>query len=133
LSVLALISCGSSKPAQSPDSSPSDETSTQSAASDADTGDSSDSGDEEASGDDKTFQLKDSDTARSARGETESKIQATATEAAMKFFVVDKESNEPISGIVISMIAPDGKKYFTPETDKAGYAEVLVPVGKEYE
>src|SRR5690606_28487380 len=38
----------------------------------------------------------------------------------------------PIEGIVISLSAPDGKKYYTEETDAEGYAEVLVPVGQDY-
>lgn len=79
------------------------------------------------------FQIKDSTTAGSAHGATPSKIEATATHAAMKFFVVDKVKNEPTPGMVISLQAPDGKKYYTEETDELGYGEVLVPVGKTYE
>lgn len=78
------------------------------------------------------FQLKESDSARSAQGATASKIKATKTEAAMKFVVVDKDKG-PVPGIVISLTAPDGKKFYTEETDAAGYAEVLVPVGQKYE
>ncbi len=61
-----------------------------------------------------------------------SAIQPTETEAAMRFFVVDKEKG-PIEGIVISLTDPDGKKFYTKETDKNGYAELLVPVGKKYD
>jgi outer membrane protein OmpA-like peptidoglycan-associated protein len=62
----------------------------------------------------------------------ESKIKPTRTEAALKFIVVDKETG-PIQGIVVSLTAPDGTKYYTDETTSEGYAEVLVPVGKKYE
>ncbi len=79
------------------------------------------------------FQLQDSTTAGSAHGATESKIEATDTHAAMKFFVVDKTKQAPITGIVISLEGPDGKKYYTEETDVAGYGEVLVPIGQTYE
>jgi outer membrane protein OmpA-like peptidoglycan-associated protein len=82
--------------------------------------------------DENTFQLRDSDTAKDAHGATESKIKPSETEAAMKFFVVDKDKG-PIEGIVISLTAPDGKKYYTQETDAKGYAEVLVPVGQKYD
>lgn len=78
------------------------------------------------------FQTKKSSTAADAHGATASKIKATKTEAAMKFFVVDKEKEEPIQGIVISMAGPDGQKYYTKETDEMGYGEVLVPVGQAY-
>lgn len=78
------------------------------------------------------FVLRDSNTAKDAQGATPSKLKPSKTEAVMKFFVVDKEKGA-IPGIVISLTAPDGTKYYTPETDAAGYAEVLVPVGKKYE
>jgi outer membrane protein OmpA-like peptidoglycan-associated protein len=61
-----------------------------------------------------------------------SKIKATETEAALKFFVVDKDKG-PITGIVIALTAPDGKKFYTEETDADGYAELLVPVGQNYD
>ncbi len=79
------------------------------------------------------FKTQHSTTAGKAHGATPSKIKATATHAAMKFFVVDKSKNEPVVGIVISMKSKDGKKYYTGETDSAGYGEVLVPVGQTYE
>jgi outer membrane protein OmpA-like peptidoglycan-associated protein len=78
------------------------------------------------------FQLRDSDTAKSAHGATKSKIVSTKTEAAMKFFVTDKE-NGPIKGVVICLTAPAATKYCTDETDAEGYAEVLVPVGQKYD
>ncbi len=131
LSALLSSACGGGAPAESP----ADESgaSPDGAAAADDT--STDSADADSSGGDdgNTFQLKDSDTARDAHGETESKIKATATEAAMKFFVIDRNKNdEPISGIVISMTDAEGNKFYTNETDSKGYAEVLVPVGKEY-
>ena len=46
--------------------------------------------------------------------------------------MVDKDKG-PIEGVVISMTSPDGKKYYTGESDAKGYAEVLVPVGKKYD
>jgi outer membrane protein OmpA-like peptidoglycan-associated protein len=78
------------------------------------------------------FVLRNSDTAEGAHGATASKIKPTETEAAMKFVVLDKDKGA-IEGIVVSLTASDGKKYYTEETDAAGYAEVLVPVGKKYD
>jgi outer membrane protein OmpA-like peptidoglycan-associated protein len=78
------------------------------------------------------FVLRKSTTAKSAQGATPSKIKPTKTEAAMKFFVIDKEKG-PVSGIVIALKGPDGKKFYTEETDSTGYAEVLVPVGRKYD
>jgi len=83
-------------------------------------------------GDDNEFKLKRSGPAGRAGPVHASKIESTRTEAAMKFTVVDRDKG-PIMGIVISMTAPDGKKYYTGETDADGYAEVLVPVGKKYD
>jgi OmpA-OmpF porin, OOP family len=74
----------------------------------------------------------DTKTAKDTRGTKPSKLKSTKTEALMKFLVVHKEKG-PIKGIVVSMAAPDGTKYYTEETDETGYAEVLVPVGKKYE
>ena len=79
-----------------------------------------------------SFVLRTSDKVKDAHGATPSQIKATATEAAMKFVVVDKEKG-PITGIVISLTDPTGKKYYTAETDAQGYAEVLVPIGRKYE
>ncbi len=84
----------------------------------------------EKSGD--QFTMLDTKTAKDTKGENPSKLAPSKTEALMKFMVVDKDKG-PIKGIVISMAAPDGKKYYTEETDGTGYAEVLVPVGKKYE
>ncbi len=89
----------------------------------------------EASGDqarEGEFQLRSSEDAEQAHGEHPSQIEATATEAAMRLFVVDPDAG-PIEGVVIKMTGPDGAAYYTGETDSQGYAEVLVPVGRRYE
>ena len=77
------------------------------------------------------FQLSHSENAGQAHGDHPSEIEATATEAAMRLFVVDPEAG-PIRGVVVKMTAPDGAEYYTGETDTQGYAEVLVPVGQRY-
>jgi outer membrane protein OmpA-like peptidoglycan-associated protein len=81
-------------------------------------------------GDAGTFEVKDAD--KSSRP-SQGKLQATATEAAVRFFVVDKEDNAPIEGIAIALTAPDGKKYYTEETNAEGFTELLVPIGQTYE
>ena len=78
------------------------------------------------------FVLRNSETAKAAHGAKPSKIVPTRTEAAMKFFVIEKDKG-PVKGVVICLTAPDGAKYYTEETDAEGYAEVLVPVAKKYE
>jgi outer membrane protein OmpA-like peptidoglycan-associated protein len=78
------------------------------------------------------FQLRSSSDADQARGERPSEIEATETDAAMRLFVVTAE-DVAIPGVVIKMTAPDGSTYFTDETDRRGYAEVLVPVDQRYE
>lgn len=78
------------------------------------------------------FVIRDSDDAGYAHGVHPSELEATATEAAMRLFVVNPDTG-PIQGIVIKMTAPDGTAYYTEETDAAGYAEVLVPVGQRYQ
>ena len=62
----------------------------------------------------------------------QAKLQATDTEAALRFFVVDKQKG-PIEGIVVSLTSPTGKVYYTEETDKEGFAELLVPIGQTYD
>lgn len=62
----------------------------------------------------------------------QAKLQPTATEAAVRFFVIDKKKG-PVEGIVISLTSPTGKVYYTEETDQDGFAEVLVPVGQTYD
>jgi outer membrane protein OmpA-like peptidoglycan-associated protein len=61
-----------------------------------------------------------------------SKIVPTKTEAALKFFVVDKEKG-PVKGVVIRLTTPEGTRYHTDETNEEGYAEILVPVGQKYQ
>jgi OmpA-OmpF porin, OOP family len=80
----------------------------------------------------KEFVLNDSDPARTAHGTKPSKIKPTRTEAAMRLVVLDKDKG-PVAGVVISLTAPDGTRYYTEETDAEGYAEVLVPVGQKYD
>lgn len=75
------------------------------------------------------FAIKESD--RSSRP-TQARLQATDTEAAVRFFVIDKQKG-PIEGIVISLTSPTGKTYYTEETDRDGFAEVLVPIGQSYD
>ena len=90
---------------------------------------------EQASGEparDDEFQIQSSEDASLAHGERPSQIEATATHAAMRLFVVNRDSG-PIEGIVIKMTGPDGAVYYTRETDSHGYAEVLVPVARRYE
>lgn len=80
----------------------------------------------------RSFKELDSKTAGDARGVKPSAIEPTATEAALKFFVIDKDKGA-IPGIVIALTSPSGKKFYTEETDAKGYAEVLVPVGQTYQ
>lgn len=67
-----------------------------------------------------------------SQGVSASKISPTKTEAAIKLTVVDKDKG-PIPGIVVTLTDPQGKKYYTEETDAEGYAEVLVPIAKTYD
>lgn len=78
------------------------------------------------------FQLSDSDTASQARGDHPSQIEATATHAAMRLFVVDPDAG-PIAHVVIKLTGADGSAYYTGETDLQGYAEALVPAGQRYD
>ena len=80
----------------------------------------------------KEFVLGNSDSARTTHGAKPSQIKPTRTEAAMRLIVLDKDKG-PVEGVVISVTAPDGTKYYTDETDAEGYAEVLVPVGQKYD
>jgi outer membrane protein OmpA-like peptidoglycan-associated protein len=61
-----------------------------------------------------------------------SKIRGTDTEAAIKFTVVDMDAGAVV-GTVIALTDPNGKKYYTPETDSDGYTEILVPKGQKYD
>jgi outer membrane protein OmpA-like peptidoglycan-associated protein len=61
------------------------------------------------------------------------KLKSTATEAAMRLTVVDKEKGAGIAGVVVCFTGPDGKKYYADETDADGYTELLVPISQTYE
>lgn len=122
---LVLCACGGGAPAQSPEAGSSPETTTSEAAA-------TDEVTEDATSTEPASPSAAGDRPRDAHGQTPSKIKATATEAAMKYIVVDKK-NGPIEGIVIALTSKDGKKYYTEPTDVTGYAEVLVPVGNSYD
>jgi outer membrane protein OmpA-like peptidoglycan-associated protein len=70
--------------------------------------------------------------AKSARGAHASKLEATRTDAVIKFFVVDKDKG-PIKGVVVELTSPAGATFYTDETDDEGYAEALVPNGQKYD
>lgn len=110
ITCLTLVACGGAQPA------PADDTSTE--------------GDDDKE-DVQEFQVSDVDDAK-ARGATPSKIEPTETEAAVRFFVIDKKKDGPIEGIVIKLEGPDGNTYYTGETDAEGFTEILLPVGKTY-
>lgn len=75
------------------------------------------------------FQVNEADKASRPK---QGKLEATDTKAAVRFFVIDKQKG-PIEGIVVSLKAPTGEIYYTEETDKEGFAEVLLPIGQTYE
>lgn len=130
IATLVLTACGGGQPAASPSSEATPEAaSAAESAPDPEAG--ADGSTEPDAAQANAFELKDSDTAKDARGASESKIKPTRTEAAMKFIVVDKDTG-PIQGLVVSLSAA-GKTYYTEETDATGYAEVLVPVGQKYD
>jgi outer membrane protein OmpA-like peptidoglycan-associated protein len=134
LATLALAACGGGQPASTTAADArAGATSGDDGADAADLASASGDADGAEEAGENQFQLRKSEgEAKEAHKNHPSKIKATATEAAMKFVVVDKEKG-PIPGIVVSLTAPDGKKYYTEETDAEGYAEVLVPVGQKYE
>ena len=78
------------------------------------------------------FEIKKSNSARSAGGEKPASLKPTASEAALRLFVVDKTKG-PAKGIVIQLISADGDTYYTQETDAQGFTEALVPIGKAYD
>lgn len=145
--VSAAVGCGGSAPAESTTPSASD-TSAQGEAPASDTADSAASatapsaaaaasdaaGDADGDGisDDTEFKKDDSGAAKEAYAAHASKIKPTATEAAVRLLVVDKDKG-PIAGVVSVFTSPTGAKYYAEETDAAGYTEVLLPVGKDYE
>ncbi len=87
---------------------------------------------EEKPADGNEFQLRDSKTAKDARGVNPSKIEPTATEAAVRFIVVDKDKG-PVQGLVIKLSGAKGTSYYAEETDAKGYTELLLPVGQSYD
>jgi outer membrane protein OmpA-like peptidoglycan-associated protein len=79
-----------------------------------------------------SLEFRDSTEATAAQRAKASRIAPTRTEAALKFFVIEKEKG-PVKGVVICLRSPAGATFYTDETDGDGYAEVLVPVGQTYE
>jgi len=79
-------------------------------------------------------EFRDNDSGKSglSRGVSESKIEPTKDLTALKFTLIDKDEG-PIEGIVLLLTGPKGKKFYSAETDAAGYAELLVPKGKVYD
>lgn len=72
--------------------------------------------------------------AKDARFDSKSKLYASPDETVVQFIVVDRgNEGAPMPGIVVSLTGPDGKAYYTGETDEAGFAEVLVPKGQKYD
>jgi outer membrane protein OmpA-like peptidoglycan-associated protein len=127
LGTLALSACTAPAPSKSPQDQPAE-----GASSNEDESPDPEAKSAAPASSENEFQLADSKTARDAHGETASQIKPTETEAALKFIVVDKDKGA-LEGIVISLSAPGGQKYYTKETDGTGYAEVLVPVGTKYD
>ena len=131
LAVALVSGCGggsSSSSSSSSASSSSTGTSGGDGASSSASASSSTGDDEDSSG----FQLSDSTDADQAHGEHPSEIQSSATEAALRFFVVDPDAGA-LQGIVIKLEGADGRVYYTDETDAQGYAEVLVNPGQRYD
>jgi len=129
LSVLAvgLLACGGSK---KPATTPTDTTTTTSSGSADTSGTAPTPAPEKKPGDAGTFAVKDTDKASRPNQGT---LKSTATEAAVRLFVVDKGDNDkPIEGVAISLTGPDGKKYYAEETNAEGFTEVLVPIGQSY-
>jgi OmpA-OmpF porin, OOP family len=122
--MIGSFACGGSKPAGSTPG-----TATGGDATGAGSGQSSPEANGRKPGDAGEFAVNEAD--KSSRPK-QAKLQATDTEAAVRFFVVDKQKG-PIEGIVISLTSPTGKVYYTEETDKEGFAEVLVPIGQSYD
>jgi OOP family OmpA-OmpF porin len=120
---LGLSACGGSPANQTDPATPG------APAADGDGGDASSATPARKTSDAGEFAINDAD--KTSRP-TQATLKATDTEAALRFFVVDKDKG-PIAGIVVSLTAPTGEVYFTKETDKDGFAEVLVPIGKTYD
>lgn len=81
--------------------------------------------------DPKEFVLEKSDPAAPKKA---GNLKATATEAAIRLTVVDKETAVGIPGVVVVLTAPDEKKkYYSNETNADGFTEVLVPISQTYQ
>jgi outer membrane protein OmpA-like peptidoglycan-associated protein len=78
------------------------------------------------------FVLHDTGAAKGDHGAHASKIEPTRNDAALKFFVIEKDKG-PVKGVVIALTSPAGAKFYTDETDAEGYAEALVPISQKYE
>jgi outer membrane protein OmpA-like peptidoglycan-associated protein len=144
---LVMIACGGHPPPQSPEGA---KTSAEPAAAPAAEKEAAPAGSAEAApsggaaapgekteaapetGSSHEFKTVETHTAKDSHGVEASKIRPTKTEALLKLVVVDKDKGA-IPGIVISLAAAGGKKLYAPETDAAGYAELLVPIGQKYD
>ncbi len=122
--MIGVLACGHSQPSE-----PSPATGTGGTADNAGRGPSSTPAGDGKPDNAGEFQINSAD--RSSRPK-QAKLQATDTEAALRFFVIDKQKG-PIEGIVVSLTSPTGKVYYTEETDKEGFAELLVPIGQTYD
>ena len=132
LIIALLVACGGSSPSNT--SNPATGNGNAATAGDGDsatsgTGDAASDKPDRDPSDAGEFQVKDTD--KSTRP-SQATLKATDAEAAVRFFVIDKDKG-PIQGIVISLTSPEGEKYYTEETDESGFAEVLVPIGKTYD
>lgn len=78
------------------------------------------------------FKQNDTETRGLDEGVKPSAIKPTATEAAVKFTVIDKDKG-PIPGLVIKLSDHQGAEFYAEETDAKGYTELLLPMDKTYE
>jgi RNA-directed DNA polymerase len=122
VTMIGVCACGGSQRSESPPPTGTDRDG-------ASAGDSSAAAGARRSSDAGEFQVNDAD--KSSRP-VQAKLEATDTMAALRFFVIDKKKG-PIEGIVVSLTSPTGAVYYTEETDKEGFAELLVPIGQTYE
>jgi outer membrane protein OmpA-like peptidoglycan-associated protein len=137
---LVLVACGGGAPPQSPQhegetatpAAPAQEAAPASGAEAASPGGAPDEKVGESQTGSSEFKTLDTHTAKETHGVEGGKLAPSKTEALLKLVVVDKDKG-PLQGIVVSLNGADGKKFYAPETDAVGYAEVLVPVGQKYE
>lgn len=123
---IGVFACGGSQPSES--TLPSRPATGDDPASAGETPSATPSGDRKPS-DAGEFEVNEADkSSRPGQG----KLQATDTKAAVRFFVVDKKKG-PIEGIVVSLTSPTKEVFYTEETDKEGFAEVLLPIGQTYD